>query len=162
MPAADAAKVRALLKDYVAKRLLFYSAQSEHEILDDGKPTAQMQREMWAAVSAPAAAHPTTTVALAVSGMNDVINAQGYVQAAWWNRIPVEAWMLMLAIATACNVLVGYSARSPKTPGTLHLVLPFVVAISFYLIADIDSPRGGVIRVVPQNLLALAESLRAP
>jgi len=30
--------------------------------------------------------------------------------------------------------------------------LPVVVSIPFYLIADIDSPRGGPIRVVPVNL----------
>ena len=41
-------------------------------------------------------------------------------------------------------------------------VLPLVVAISFLLIADIDSPRGGLIRVSPQNLTSLAGSLRAP
>jgi hypothetical protein len=40
--------------------------------------------------------------------------------------------------------------------------LPLVVAIAFFLIADIDSPRSGVIRVVPQNLLSLSESLRSP
>jgi hypothetical protein len=43
----------------------------------------------------------------------------------------------------------------------LLLVLPLVVSISFFLIADIDSPRGGVIRTNPQNLLSLSESLRA-
>jgi len=43
----------------------------------------------------------------------------------------------------------------------LLLILPLVVAIAFILIADIDSPRGGVIRVNPQNLVSLAESLRA-
>jgi hypothetical protein len=37
-----------------------------------------------------------------------------------------------------------------------------VVAIAFFLVADIDSPRRGVIRVVPQDLLALSESLRSP
>ena len=31
--------------------------------------------------------------------MNDVLNSQGYAQAAWWNRIPVMAWCLMAAIA---------------------------------------------------------------
>jgi hypothetical protein len=159
LPAASAAKERELLKDYAAQRLLFYTAQSEQEILENRKRTTQLQAELWAAVSAPAASQPTPTVALAVSGMNEVINAQGYVQAAWWNRIPVEAWMLMLAIATACNVLVGYSARSPKSPGIPRLALPAIIATSFYLIADIDSPRGGVIRVVPQNLEVLVESM---
>jgi len=39
-------------------------------------------------------------------------------------------------------------------------VLPLIASISFFLIADIDSPRGGAIRVRPQNLEALAQSLR--
>jgi len=34
-----------------------------------------------------------------------------------------------------------------------------VVSISFFLIADIDSPRGGIIRVQPQNLQSLSQSL---
>lgn len=41
------------------------------------------------------------------------------------------------------------------------MILPLVLAIAFFLIADIDSPRWGVIRVQPQNLLSLAASLRA-
>ena len=39
--------------------------------------------------------------------MNDVLNSQGYTQAAWWNRIPRAAWTLMVAIALCCNVLLG-------------------------------------------------------
>jgi hypothetical protein len=39
-------------------------------------------------------------------------------------------------------------------------ILPLVVAVAFLLIADIDAPRQGVIRVQPLNLIALAESLR--
>jgi len=38
--------------------------------------------------------------------------------------------------------------------------LPVVVATSFALIADIDSPRGGIIRVSPINLVSTAQSLR--
>ncbi len=41
------------------------------------------------------------------------------------------------------------------------MVLPLVVSISFFLIADIDSPRGGVIHANPQNLMSLSGSLRA-
>jgi hypothetical protein len=43
----------------------------------------------------------------------------------------------------------------------LLFVLPLVVSISFFLIADIDSPRGGVIRVHAQNLASLSQSLHA-
>jgi hypothetical protein len=35
-----------------------------------------------------------------------------------------------------------------------------VVSVSFFLIADVDSPRAGVIRVHPDNLQSLAQGLR--
>ena len=123
--------------------------------------TAQVQTELWSAVLVPAAAKPTPMVALAVSGMNDVLNSRGYTQAAWWNRIPLAAWGLMATIAICCNVLIGYRARNVKAEAIMLLVLPLVVSISFFLIADIDSPRGGVIRVNPHNLVRLVESLGA-
>jgi hypothetical protein len=40
-------------------------------------------------------------------------------------------------------------------------VLPLAVSISFFLIADIDSPTGGSVRVLPQNLIRLSQTLNA-
>src|SRR5208283_2327091 len=161
LPASDAVKVRALLRNYLDQRVLFYITSDEQQIRQINARTAQLQTELMSAVLGPAAAQPTPTIALAVSGMNDVLNSQAYTQAAWWNRIPIAAWVLMGAIAIFGNVLVGYGMRRVKVEGILLLILPLVVAIAFFLIADIDSPRGGVIRVNPQNLVSLAESLRA-
>ncbi len=67
----------------------------------------------------------------------------------------------MTTIAICCSVLFGYSSQNAKAEGLLLLVLPLVVSISFFLIADIDSPHGGVIHLNPQNLVRLVESLRA-
>jgi hypothetical protein len=66
---------------------------------------------MWAATSQSALAQPTPVQALAVAGMNDVLNSQGYTQAAWWNRIPVGAWCQVFAIALFCNALLGFGAH---------------------------------------------------
>jgi len=160
LPAADAAKVRVLLRNYLDQRVLFYITRGNEQIRQINARTAQLQSELWSAVLAPAAARPTPVIALAVSGMNDVLNSQGYTQAAWWNRLPMEAWVLMLVIGICCNVLVGYSGRKVKGKTVLLLVLPLVLAIAFSLVADIDSPRQGFISVQPQNLASLAESLR--
>jgi len=161
LPAPDAAKVRALLRDYLDQRVLFYTTRDEQRIRQINARTSQLQTELWSAVLAPSAAQPTPLVALAVSGMNDVLNSQGYTQAAWWNRIPIAAWILMAAIAIACNALVGYGMRKPEGEGTLLLVLPIIVSIAFFFIADIDSPNVGFIHVTPQNLTSLVESLGA-
>jgi len=44
-------------------------------------------------------AQPTPVMLLVLAGMNDVINSQGYTQAAFWNRIPRAVWWLMATIA---------------------------------------------------------------
>jgi hypothetical protein len=90
--------------------------------------------------------------------MNDVLNSQGYTQAAWRNRVPVGAWVLMFLVAMACNLLLGISERR----GATLLILPIIVSIALYLIADMDSPRGGIIHVVPQNLISLQQSFAGP
>jgi len=162
LPAADGAKVRALLKRYVDERILYYSTRGLDEVREIDARTAKLQAELWSAILPAARANPHPVMALVVSGMNDVLNSQSYTQAAWWNRIPTAAWLLMVMIAVCCNVLVGYRAHNFRQEAVVLLVLPLVVSISFFLIADIDSPRGGLIRVSPQNLAALAESLRAP
>jgi uncharacterized membrane protein len=115
---------------------------------------------MWAAVRTPASVQPTLTLALAVSGMNDVLNSQGYTQAAWWNRIPQSAWILLVGMAACCNLLVGYGAQSAKPSASVLFVLPVVVAIALFLIADIDSPRNGFIHVVARNLVTLSGELK--
>jgi hypothetical protein len=162
LPAPEAARVRTLLRDYTNLRLQFYRASDYDELKAINARTAQAQNDLWAAVRGPALAQPTTVMALAVAGMNDVLNSQGYTQAAWWNRIPHAAWGLMIAMALCCNFLIGFSTHNSKAERQMLLILPVVVAISFLLIADIDSPRGGVIHVVPQNLQSLADSLSSP
>ena len=149
LPAADVPGVRALLLNYLDQRVLFYTSRDEQQIRQINAHTAKLQDELWSAVQASAAARPDPVVALAVAGMNDVLNSQGYTQAAWWNRIPLSAWGLMVVIAIFCNVLIGYSARSPNAEPILLLVLPLIVSVAFFLIADIESPRGGLIRVHP-------------
>jgi hypothetical protein len=161
LPAADAARVRTLLRNYLDQRVLFYETRDDRLLRQIDAATAQLETDLWSAVHLPAAAQPTPVITIAVTGMNDVLNSKGYTQAAWLNRIPIAAWGLMAAIAICCNLLVGYGARRGEAKGALLLVLPLIVSISFSLIANIDSPRGGIVRVHPQNLESLSQSLRA-
>jgi hypothetical protein len=159
LPASDAAKVRALLKSYLDQRILFYTTRDAQRREQIDATTVQLQNDLWSAVQAPALAQPTPLSALAASGMNDVLNSQGYTQAALWNRIPWAAWLLMGAIAICCNWLVGYNTRSTGAKPRRLFALPLVVAIAFFMIADMDAARSGVIRVSPQNLISLSSSL---
>jgi hypothetical protein len=159
LPAANASNVQALLSAYLAQRISFYRAENEEQLQRANNEGVRLQTELWSAVAAPAVQQPTAVRALVVASMNDVLNAQGYAQAAFWNRVPISAWLLMLALAAFCNGLVGYHVRFANV-GTL-LILPTIFCVAFFLIADIDSPRRGLIRVQPQNLTSLGQALHA-
>ena len=160
LPADAGARLRAQLKTYVDARVEFYSTRDTDALDRLAKRTASVQADLWATVRGPALAQPSPITALVVAGLNDVLNSQGYTQAAWWNRIPMAAWGLMGLIAICCNLLVGYGHQKWKAGSRLFFVLPLVIAVSFTLIADIDAPRHGIIRVAPQNLQSLQQSLQ--
>ena len=159
LPSADGAKVQSLLRSYLDQRILNYKSRDTQQLRRIDSETARLQTEMWSAVATPGASQLSPVTALVVAGMNDVLNSQGYTQAAWWNRIPVAAWVMMTMMSVLCNLLVGYVAHGRRR--FVFLILPVALAISLFLIADIDSPRGGVIRVHPQNLETLAASLHS-
>ncbi len=75
LPAAQAVKVRELLRKYLDQRVLFYTTRDALRFKQIDADTANLQTELWSAVQT--AEQPTPTVALAVLGMNDVLNAQG-------------------------------------------------------------------------------------
>ncbi|MBV8833753.1 MAG: hypothetical protein JO108_31530 [Acidobacteriaceae bacterium] len=159
LPAPDATNVRHLLKNYLDQRILFYGTHDTPRLKQINNSITQLQSDLWSTVQSAAKAQPTPVTALAVSGMNDVLNSQGYAQAAFWNRIPTAAWCLMLMIAVCAHVLVGYHAQPSELKPTRFLFLPLIVSVAFFLIADLDSPRRGIIRVVPQNLISLSSNL---
>src|SRR5262245_7723587 len=117
LPAADAANVRKLLGEYTGLRIQFYLDKDDDQRKQIDARTAQLQAALWSAVRSSSAAQPTPVDALALAGMNDVINSQGYTQAAFRNRIPTAAWFLMAIIALCSSVLMGY--RRSKVGGGL-------------------------------------------
>lgn len=159
LPARDADKVRSLLTNYLDERILAYTTTDESKLQEISAQTAHLQTDLWSAVRVPASANPTPVVALAVSATNDALNSQGYTQAANRNRIPTAAWLLLIAIAVCCNLLLGWGFHDGKRARRLLMILPIISAFAFMLIADIDTPRHGIIRVQPQNLITLAQSM---
>jgi hypothetical protein len=117
LPAADAERIRGLLRKYTDQRILFYTTRDARQVAEIDAYTARLQAELWSVIKGSTESRPAPIIALVASRMNDVLNSQGYTQAAW--------------------------------------------SIALLLIADIDSPRAGIIRVNPQNLISCAESLRA-
>jgi hypothetical protein len=84
LPPADGVNVRRLLDAYLDQRILFFIDRDETRQMQIDQSTSQLQANLWAAVRGSASAQPTPVAALVLAGMNDVINSQGYTQAAFW------------------------------------------------------------------------------
>ena len=162
LPAADAARVRALLRDYLDERILFYRTRDEQQLRQINANTAQLQSELWAAVKTPPHSAADTHRRLGHFGHERCIELAGIHAGFLVESNPACGLGSVGPDRHCCNLLFGYGARHPEAEGSLMLILPIVVSISFFLVGDIDSPRGGVIVVQPQNLVSLAQSLQAP
>ena len=160
LPAADATRVRELLRRYTGERIATYAAGTESIIEEHRSASTTIQSEMWAIVERAVSARQSGVMALVASSMSDVVDSQRYAAAAWNNRIPTEAWVLMFAIALCCCSLIGYDTRLRMGIVAGHFVLPVLIAVSFFLIADLDSTHQGLIRVSPDNLILTAQSIK--
>lgn len=161
LPASEATALRPLLAQYLDERLQFYRTHDRAQLQIVGEKTSRLKHEMWGTVVRGAETQPTPLAALAVSGVGDLLTSDANTQAGWRSQIPLAAWALMTAIAVCCNVLIGYCAGNRKHRA-LHIVLPFVISVSFTLIGDIDVPGRGAIHVSPVNVERIAGMVHAP
>jgi hypothetical protein len=158
---ADAEPLKATLREYLQQRVLFFEKSGDAFIeAQITRRTDELDTQLWELVRSPASAQPSPITALVASGMNEVLDARGYTQAAIWNRVPRAAWWLMFIIAFWANALIGYGATHPKSWKRLNMVVPLAIAVSFLLIADIDAPQHGLIHLEPRNLTALVPTMQ--
>ncbi|HEY2487031.1 MAG TPA: hypothetical protein VGI36_17945 [Candidatus Binataceae bacterium] len=158
--ASAKAQIKAALVRYTRLRLEDYQTRKSQELARIGRDTAALQSELWELATQVPRDKPTPIGAIIVTGMNDVLNSQDYTEAARINHIPIEVWFLMILIALFGCVVQGYGVKGKVRKGLLVTILPVTISLSLALIADIDSPRAGVIRVQPQNLARLLQSLQ--
>ncbi len=156
---ADATKIQTLLKSYLDQRIMFYTTGSPARVSEITAETGRLQSELWSALRPAIAVVPPPLMGVLVTGLDDVVNTQRSSQAAWLNRVPLGAWLLMTLIGIGSCWLIGY--RAIRADWLAFMIVPIAVAVCFFLIADLDSPRGGVIHVNPQNLSLLSRSLPA-
>ncbi len=158
MPAATAANARALLRTYAEERVAFYNSREAGGPERNAADTAATMNALWASIAPVTAANPTPVTALVASGMNDVLNSYGYTLAAWRNRLPIEVWLLLIAVACGCNFLIGFGAERLSTAN--HAILPITASLAILLIADVEGPHNGFVRVDAANLIEAAAAIR--
>jgi hypothetical protein len=112
---------------------------------------------MWAAASNYAADHKDATTSLFLSTLNDSIDVSEERTAADENRIPAEAWWMLLFVGFAATLLVGVDVRAKSW--ALQATLPIVLAGALGMTMDMDSPRYGQIRITQPSMERVAQQI---
>ena len=162
LPEPHRSDVRSLLREYVDVRL---------EAVQPGKLSRSIGRSeelharLWAHAVAVGEKNPgSIVVGLFIASLNEVIDLHAKRLALGVrNRIPGTIWAALSFVAIIGTSVMGYHAGlagSGRSLALLALVLAFSAVVT--LIADLDRPQEGLLRVSQQTMIDLQKTLAAP
>jgi hypothetical protein len=159
LPDADAAQARAWLRAYVDGRL---EAVRSGELEVGIREWEQLQKRMWESAVALARANPTSiSVGLYMQALNEMIDLHTKrLNESVRVRISLTIWAALYVVTVIAMLEMGYQTglsgrRRPLSVPAFALAFAVVI----YLIADLDRPQAGLIRVSQQPLVELRQSM---
>jgi hypothetical protein len=154
--------IQALLREYVDTRL---EALRSGNIAARVRQSENIQSQLWAHATAVGEKNPNSiVVGLFIQSLNDVIDLHAKrVQAGLRSRIPGAIWVGLFAVAALSLATMGYHAGMVGTRRSLAiLAVAFTFSVVIELIADLDRPQEGILKVSQQALLDLQRSMNGP
>jgi hypothetical protein len=160
LPDPARSKSIALLREYLDARVQF----SEHGAASPqfAEATARshlLQAELWNQAQEVATAGPTAITSIYVSALNDMFDLEAKRVAARRNRVPNSIWIMLFLISILACLSFGFTLRRRFLLSMI--VTPLMIAIVMALIADLDTPTRGFIRVDLDSLYQLQSDLRS-
>jgi hypothetical protein len=155
-------EIRALLRDYVGARL---DAVHSGNFAEGIRRSEDIQQQVWKEAESIAEKNPNSiVVGLFIQSLNDTIDLHAKrVQAGVRSRIPGAIWVGLFAVAVLSLTAMGYLEGLSGTRRSLAVI---AVAVAFSvvieLIADLDRPQEGVLRISQQALLDVQRSMKTP
>lgn len=152
-------QIEELLRDYVGTRL---DAVRSGNVAEGIRRSEKIQQQIWAEAEAVAEKYPNSiVVGIFVQSLNEMIDLHAKrVQAGIRSRIPGAIWLGLFAVAVLSLSAMGYLEGLTGTRRSLAVI---AVAITFSvvieLIADLDRPQEGVLRISQQALLDVQKSM---
>jgi hypothetical protein len=156
----ERANVRQLLSTYVDARVNFSIAGLYGEELQRSlERTKQLQDQLWKQGVATAQRSPTPITSLFLQALNESIDLSEKRLATLENRVPNAVWLLLVLVSILSCLTIGASER--RRIWFVMVVSPLTIAIVMALIADLDSPRSGLIQIGQQSLSRIQQDLKS-
>lgn len=154
-------KFESLLKQYLDTRIAWYQVrwgQSDLQVIH--KKTIQLQNSLWNEAAGLGKEKPTVTMSLLLASLNQTIDLQSRQEFAYARYIPRIVVHLLFLISVLVVGMVGYSHG---LTGFRHFaftsMMSVVLAMTLFVILDLGRPNRGLIRINPQVLIDLKETL---
>ena len=145
-------ETRTMLREYVKVRLL---AADTGTVKEAGVRSQDLHRQLWSTV---VLAHDEVEnpilFGLYAQAIGDLLDAHTRrIVAAFQSRIPAVIWFVLFLIAIIGVGEIGYQAGlSGSSRSPTHLGLVLALAAVLWLVADLDRPREGAIRVSQRSM----------
>jgi hypothetical protein len=152
-------EIRGLLREYVTARL---EGVQPGKLAEGIRQSENIQQKVWTEAETVGQKNPNSiVVGLFVQSLNEMIDLHAKrVQAGVRSRIPSPIWLGLFAVAVLSLAGMGYFEGLTGTRRSLAVI---AVAIAFSvvieLIADLDRPQEGVLRISQQALLDVQQSM---
>jgi hypothetical protein len=163
LPDVQRLSTRKLLRDYVDIRFpTTMRTTSTDQLL---KRSKQIQQQLWTE-AVIAAEHDPRSVpnGLFMASLNNLIDLHATrVMASLRNRMPLPVWMVLFVVGVLSFFTIGYQAGLTKTsrsPTTLVLAVIFGVVLC--LVADLDRPTEGSLRVSQEPMIEVRTMMDNP
>jgi hypothetical protein len=159
LPPAFSEPIRTILREYVDVRLEYgRSGYDDAKFQRTVLRTKELQDQLWrhSVALAREARDPITSIFL--QSLNETIDLSEKRLAALENRVPVPVSIMLVVIATLACTVVGATVR--RRYWLAMLISPVMIAVAMGFIADLDSPRTGLIRVSQSSMDRLQQDLR--
>ncbi len=161
LPVATQQKVHPVLKKYLAERIRFFGEDTTLGGRVWSRMAEEKQWQLWRIITPEAERNPTPVMASVLAAFSAQMTAQQLTCAVWKRQIPDAAWLVLIVFAASACFLVGYHYHERGVHHFYLLLLPTLTSLVLFMIAEIDIPGQGIIRVMPDDLAQLAEFLAA-
>lgn len=148
-----------LLREYVDARLdLGAAALDAARFAEASNRSKRIQNELWIEATTISQTDRSALTALYLRSLNETIDLHEKRIAAFENRLPWSVWLLITAVC-----LIAVFARGLTLTGRrlwlTPILIPITLAIVVWLIADLDTPFSGLIRLDQRPMQRLKATL---
>ena len=162
LPAASQPQLRALVRQYVQARIDAYQAVIYSPAADAALARSQqLEEQIWKkAVEAAMGSGNPAVISQVIDSFDKMFDAPVRQRAAQYKHPPLVIYVLMFGVAMMAALLAGYGMASHPTLPIMHSVIfAAAVAITIYVIVDLEYPRFGFFNPDPTNRI-LVETLK--